>query len=266
MTELSLTEGQAETGLQGATDQAPEGQVEQSGGSDQITGTGPDSSADTSFFDPKSVPEELLPAYKQMQGAFTKKMQAFNADKDKIDAYNQFASDPLGTLRQLATQYGFSLTQGQAAPASGEDWEPKTWDDVMAKATQTAQEKIMEQLGPVLNEVKQIKKTSLESQLDSLDPQWRVYEDDMMQNLQAHPTLVSSPDMLYRMSVPAEVIEARATQRALNKLQGKNEGSQMAGGSATPKKANQKPSGPLSFSEAVEQAKQNLAEKGLRPV
>lgn len=46
-------------------------------------------------FDPKSLPDELVPAYKQMQGAFTKKTQAiaeerrsFEAIKRNADAYN----------------------------------------------------------------------------------------------------------------------------------------------------------------------------------
>jgi len=46
-------------------------------------------------FDPKSLPDELVPAYKQMQGAFTKKTQAiaeerrsFESIKRNADAYN----------------------------------------------------------------------------------------------------------------------------------------------------------------------------------
>lgn len=50
-----------------------------------------------SFFDPKTVPEELMPAYKQMQGAFTKKTQEIaevrkNAEewKQKAEAYSKY--------------------------------------------------------------------------------------------------------------------------------------------------------------------------------
>ena len=52
-------------------------------------------------FDPKSLPDELVPAYKQMQGAFTKKTQAiaeerrsFEAIKRNADAYNVLMGNP----------------------------------------------------------------------------------------------------------------------------------------------------------------------------
>lgn len=41
---------------------------------------------DESFFDPNLVPEELKPAYKQMQGAFTKKTQEIAAIRKEYDA------------------------------------------------------------------------------------------------------------------------------------------------------------------------------------
>lgn len=42
--------------------------------------------SEESFFDPKSVPEELIPAYKQMQSAFTKKTQEIAEAKKEAEA------------------------------------------------------------------------------------------------------------------------------------------------------------------------------------
>lgn len=52
-------------------------------------------SAEESFFDPNQVPDELKPAYKQMQAAFTKKTQEIANTKKEAEA-----------LRQKAEAYG----------------------------------------------------------------------------------------------------------------------------------------------------------------
>src|SRR5574340_1187189 len=70
----------------------------------------PQSAAEPTFFDPSAIAEELKPAYKQMQAAFTKKMQALSGERQKIEAYNQFMADPIGQMQQVAKQYGYSLT------------------------------------------------------------------------------------------------------------------------------------------------------------
>jgi hypothetical protein len=56
-----------------------------------------DATTEESFFDPNTVPEELKPAYKQMQAAFTKKTQEIAARnkelaavKEKADAYAKY--------------------------------------------------------------------------------------------------------------------------------------------------------------------------------
>lgn len=50
----------------------------------QSTPTG--QSEEPSFFDPNTVPQELLPAYKQMQAAFTKKTQEIAATRKEAEA------------------------------------------------------------------------------------------------------------------------------------------------------------------------------------
>jgi hypothetical protein len=198
------------------------------------------------FFDPKSVPTELQPAYKQMQGAFTKAMQRISADKNKVEFYNQFAADPVGNMQKLAAQYGYRMTREQAAEAlatkgSGDqklpaDWQPQSWEEVFSKAEERAAQKIFGQLQPLLNEVKQQKRQTIERQLSEIDPGWQQYEQEMADLIQQVPGLAAHPEKLYRLSVPPEVIESRATQRAIKRLEDKAKATAGAGGSTTTKK------------------------------
>lgn len=71
------------------------------------------------FFDPKTVPEALIPAYKQMQAAFTKKTQEIaevrkNADswKQKADAYAKYENFVPILEEMLSSQ-----TQNTALPS-----------------------------------------------------------------------------------------------------------------------------------------------------
>lgn len=51
-----------------------------------------DSGEEESFFDPNNLPEELVPAYKQMQGAFTKKTQEIAEMRKEAEALREQAS------------------------------------------------------------------------------------------------------------------------------------------------------------------------------
>jgi hypothetical protein len=276
----SATAGQAGEGPAApATDTAPEGGNGQATASSGNVGTGttetdPD---EASFFDPKAVPEELQPAYKLMQRAFTKKMQALAKDRGKVQFYDQLSADPVGNLQKLAAQYGLQLTraqaqqmasQGQAAAGSTPaDWQPQSWQEVLQKAEERAAERILGQLKPLLGEVQNIKKQSIEKQLEAIDPTWQQYEDEMIENLRSHPSLAGDPAKLYRLSVPQEVIESRATQAALRRFEAKAKSQGAAGGSTTSTKklasfdVDQRFS---SVAEAAEFAKRQLAERGKR--
>jgi hypothetical protein len=261
--EPQVTEGQAGAASAGTTATAPEGSAGQSVSSGtQITNTGPDQGAIESFFDPKSLDgkPELQAAYKQMQGAFTKRMQEFAKHNEDIDLVKQFRQNPVATLQQLNSAYGLQyVPRGQ--DQSVEQPEFNSWDDV--KSHFFAEFK--KEMAPVFNEVKSLKKQNIETYLDNHHSDWRNYETEMMGILKEHPSLVGNPDMLYRMAVPPQVLEARATQAALQKIKTSGEASQVSGGSTTTKQPSQKPTGPLSFNQAVEFAKSQLASKGLRP-
>lgn len=258
MTDTGTTGGQAAPDSTGTTGNAPNGEAA-TVGNGQTTGNGPDAGAE-SFFDPSSIQDkpELLAAYKQMQGAFTKRMQAYNASKQKVEAYDRFASDPMGTIQALAKQYGLNIVQKGADQP--EDWNPQSWDDVMAEA----EKRVLKKMEPVYGELRSLKKQSVESQLDSKFPDWRTYESDMMEALQQHPSLVNDPEKLYRISVPSEVWEARATANAMKKIKSVTEHGQVAGGT-TAKQTTQEPTGPLTFEQAVEVARKRVAANGLRP-
>jgi hypothetical protein len=255
-TETTTAGGQATTDSPGTTVNAPNGDAGTSVSSAQTTGNGPVADAIESFFDPASIKgkPELESAYKQMQGSYSKRMQEMAKHRPKIDAYDRFEKDPLGTMRQLATQFGYQLVQQGQDPAAQEKTF-NSWDDVEKHFFDKFQR---EALNPVVNEVRSLKKQSIEMQLDKDYPDWRTYEHEMMETLQKHPTLVSDHATLYRMSVPASVLEARATKAAMEKLKGTTVSAQVSGGT-TVRQTTQAPSGPLTFQQAYDAAKAKLA-------
>jgi hypothetical protein len=245
----------------------------QPGATDQTTqssGTEAGKGEEETFFDPKDLDPALAPAYKQMQKAFTKKMEAIKKDRSKIEAYDAYSKDPVGQMQQMAARMGYKLTRAEAAAAvkeggdgetGTEEWQPKTWNDVFQKATQV----IMEKLNPVLADVQATKRMNVEKLLDDSAPDWRQYEDEMTALLADHPTLAKDPVKLYRLALPPEVLETRATQAALKKLQGKVDASRVSGTSTTKATGTALPDKPVSFQEAVEAARKSLAEQGLKP-
>ena len=272
-------EGQSDAGTpEGTTDTESGGTAEgQSGGTETqgTTGDGTQESSEETFFDPRSIEDkpELMAAYKSMQRSYGGKMEGVKAGQQKIDAYDAFYNDPLPQIQQMASQMGYQLTRGEAAqvaaegqqqPSQQDDWEPKTWDEVLSKAEDRAYDRLRNEFGPVLQQVGQLRETNMERMLDDSCPDWRQHEDAMMGNLKAHPTLVNNPEMLYRMSVPSEMLESRATQAALKKLQTKVKGS-TTGASTTKVAPGGMPDKPVTFDEAVKFAKNKLASEGITP-
>ena len=212
-----------------------------------------------SFFDYESIrgtPNEA--AYKEMQRAFSKKTEALKGGADKIAQFDQFMQDPVSQMQNLARQYGYQMVQGQAETADGKPKTFESWDDVMSEA----KTQVMAELQPMFGELQNMKMQNGEQSLDNSHPDWRIYEDAMMTTLKDHPTLVGNPDLLYRMSVPETVLEARANKAALAKIQGTTASSKVQGQSTTTQQPSKKP-GKLSFNEAVEYARQEVSRRGL---
>ncbi|MHA2064360.1 MAG: hypothetical protein ACXABY_08265 [Candidatus Thorarchaeota archaeon] len=268
------TEGQAPDGTDGSQtiEGAPGGSEGQpaEGQPEGTTQAAPEGTEQT-FFDPNQVPDELQPAYKSMQGAFSKKMEALSANRQKVEAYDAFTADPVGQLQRLASQYGLTVSRAEAAQQlqqqgqqQQQNWEPQSWDEVLNRAEDQAYNRIKQDLGPVFQEMQSIKKQGIEQQLNDIDPTWRQYEEEMMGNLKTHPTLANDAGLLYKLSVPNEVMESRATQKALTKLEAKGKAAQVSGSSTTTKQPKTGlPDKPVSFDEAVKAAKAKMAEEGI---
>lgn len=264
MTEPSMSEGQSTEGLSGATggdSQTTDGQSVAS--TNQTTGSGL-GGAET-FYDPveyeqtlASLPDEIRGQVeglkKSLQAGFTRKTQEMANDRHKIEAYNAFEANPLATIQQLAQQYGLQVLNGAPQQNQEGPWEPQDWNDVISKAKQEAVQEYQEQIKPLLNEVKNLKMSNMETYLDNRYPDWREYETDMISLLREHPTLAKSPDRLYQMAVPSKVLESRATQKALKKLQANQQGAQVSGQGTTTKPTTTKPDKPMTFKEAAEYA------------
>lgn len=255
MTEPVQTTGQVASGPETTTAQTPASVPGQSDTGSQTTAPG---SVETEpFFNPDSIKgkPELEAAYKQMQSAFTKRMQSVASNRHKIEAYERFEKDPLGTLTAIAQQYGYALNKPQESKP--EEFQPQTWNDVIGKAKNEARAEVLKELEPVINQVRDIRKQSIEQNLNDIDPQWRLYEDHMAENLKRHPSLVTDPATLYRISVPVEIQEKMAMQKALAQIEGKK-ANQIPGGSVTTKTPQPKLPGKMSFDEAAAHAKAQL--------
>lgn len=262
MTEPNASVGQVATDSAGATKAAPNGSQGQSVTQGQTTTIGPAQGNDESFFDPKSIEHspELMTAYKQMQAAYTKKNQGFKSHQTKLDQYDQFMRDPVGQAQQLLSTLGYQVVQRDQATKGkdGKDgFAPASWDDVMAEA----KKRVLSELQPVFRELDQVKQQGMEARLDKDYPDWRTYEEPMVDLLKNHPTLARDPDTLYRMAVPAEVLEARAAKAALARLKAAGDNSQVSGQSATTRQASSKPTGKLTLNQAYEHAKASLGQR-----
>ena len=264
------TGGQVDLTPEGATVSTPAVSTGQAAATQQGQApAAPATPEEPSFFDPSTLTPELMPAYKQMQASFTKKMQALSGDRQKIEAYNAFMSDPIGQMQQVARQYGYSLTRAEAAAAMNQgqqgqtqqQWEPQSWDEVISRTKAETREELMRELAPFLGNVQKVTAQNIERQLQEIDPNWVEYQDEIRANLAEYPNLVNNVGKLYRLSVPDEVYQRKATQEAIKRLQGKAQAAQIGDKSQT-SRSQPAPRKATSFAEAVEIAKANLAEQG----
>jgi hypothetical protein len=261
VTEGSVAEGSvatiaADTGGQTEGQSVAASQTTESGNGN---GTG---ASGESFFDYETIKgkPELEAAYKDMQRAFGRGSEANKLGANKIAQHDQFMANPIDTMRSIAQQNGYQLVQGQ--PEAGADGEPATfnsWDDVM----QEAERRVMANLQPMVGELQNIKRQTVESSLDNAYPDWRTYEEPMMQLLEKYPRLVDDHDMLYRMAVPQEVITSRATKAALRKIQGHTDSGNVQGQSTTTQQPT-KSKGKMTFDQAVDFARGEVSKQGLR--
>ena len=112
----SADTGPASQATGAAPDATAAGQPDGStAGASQATTADGGSTGEDSFFDPKDIQDkpELVAAYKQMQRAFTKKMQGIKDRAGKADAYDAFNRDPIGNMQAMAQRLESVLGQLQ---------------------------------------------------------------------------------------------------------------------------------------------------------
>ena len=225
--------------------------------------------ANNTFFDPANVPTELQGAYKDMQRAFTTKTKAIADSRQKIDAYDAFMADPSGQLKLMASQYGLQVVPNsgiEQSPINGggspeNQSEPQTWDDVYKIAGNRIMGDINEKLRPLMESVHKTTATNIENQLKDIDPNWKLYEDEMQSNIKKHPTLVNDVSKLYQVSVPADVLNSRATKDALIKVEQKSKAAKMQGSRGVSRTEPAK-SKVNSFQDAVDDARRQGRQEG----
>lgn len=257
-----MPDPEIDAGTSEPAEAASESTVETATPTQDATGTTadtPTTGSEESFFDPSALPEDLVPAYKQMQGHFTRRMQAIKKEADKIAAYNAFQANPQATLKQLAGQYGLTLQEAAQAAQGGSEFEPQDWNDV----TEHIKSAVIQQIQPALAEIRSVKQSSIEQQLDATMPEWREYEEPMQELLSRHPTLADDPVTLARMAIPETVQQSKAMQAAMRKLEAKAKQSAATRGTEVTKGADtSKPPKGASFQDTVAWAKAHLAAKG----
>ncbi len=242
MADPEVTGGEAVAEPAGTTANATDGQTQgQSVAPVKTIGNETEQSGE-SFFDYESVrgKPELEGIYKEMQRGLTKKSEVYKAGIDKARLYDQIMSDPMAAMRQYAQQQGYQVVQGQPQTDDGKPRTYNNWEEVDAAADERAERRLNERMNPMLNELQNMKKQNVRQMLDNSYPDWKMYEDSMMENLGKYPKLIEDVDMLYRMSVPQEVLAARATKAALTKIQDTT-GTTIQGQSTTTQQITKKP-------------------------
>ncbi len=258
---------------------SPEGETGRADQTGKGTSKGkqaPETPAEEDVFDLSKVPEELRPhveaavrqTEKQLKANYTKKTQELAKQRHKVEAYDSFESNPVDTMRRMAEQYGFQLTpKGGQAKGEGDqnsnqpfsdDWQPKSWREVFDAFSGQFRSTVMGDLKPVFDNIQTLTTKNIEKQLEEIDSDWKLYEDDMVSNLKVHPTLAKDVSKLYRMSVPDEVLESRATQKALKKFEEKGHSAKI--GSKSSVQSSQASGNKInSFNDAVVEAKRKIA-------
>jgi uncharacterized membrane-anchored protein YhcB (DUF1043 family) len=236
---------------------------------------------------PPADQERLRPHYekirKELQGGFTRKAQQLAQMRQqysqKVQAYDEFMANPVENIMKMGRQYGLNLTQAQAQQVANNqqqaainpDWTPGTWEEVFAKSgefiTPKMQELLKEQLNPyqekiamLEREISEVRANRVKKQLDQIDPDWQMYEDEMRQVLEVHPSLANDIPKLYRLAVPEEKLLSKATQVALKKYEQKAQAAKVESSGHTKSSEPAKPK-ITTFEEAFQNAKRELGRK-----
>ncbi len=196
------------------------------------------------FISPADLPTEVQPHFKRMQAAYTRKMQALAADRDKVELVTRFRTDP-EFARQLiaaeAQRMGLAL---QAPPATEQPAtngstggpppalvarieaslspEMKWLAPQLAAATWAGVEPLTQRSQQADQEARNQQFQALVAQLSEALPGWEAHEDDMAElhrwlksDAMAHPRFGSKLELLYHaVTRNAQAVRTATTRMA----------------------------------------------------
>lgn len=250
------------------------------------TKTEPVPAQDEPFFDRKayeaarakldpSIATHADALYHQLNKDYTQKAQKLAAERQKVEVYNRFTAslreNPGQAFKDLFGAIGMTPAQAlqliggpaPATPAPAKDQEdPFQTREELAKWVQEqarleAEKLMADRMAPVMKTMQEAQSKAVEAQLNELDPQWLMYEDAMRENLQKHPSLANDLPTLYRISVPAEVLERKAHAEAMRRMDAERDAARVSGGS-TVRASTPPPPEVRTFEDAVKTAKKVL--------
>lgn len=203
--------------------------------------------APETFIDPRDLPAEILPHFKRMQAAFTKKTQQLAARRPDLELVDRYRSDPAFARQFLADEaqrLGINLGTTPAsppAPASNTTGavpqefvaavarelpqELQWMAPMMAKATYASVAHLttpmLQQNQQRIREEREQEWDTLAAQLNERQPGWEAHEDDMLamyEFLQSpklkHPVYGSKLDLLLNLVTS----NASAAQQAIQRM------------------------------------------------
>jgi len=188
------------------------------------------------LFDPNEYPKELQPAFKKMQGIFTRKLQE---NKDKLTLVELMESNPEELVAMLAKKTGLTVTK-EAEEEGKELSETEKWIVGLIK------EHTKGAGSDIRTEVAQMKSAQRLELLSEKHPDWTMYEDEMAAIVKKHPTMADDLDTVYTLAKKS--IDEAGTVLARSKKK-----KQVATKTRTSKKVKSEPR-PKTAKEALEAA------------
>jgi hypothetical protein len=170
------------------------------------------------IYDINALPEELQPLAKKLQASFTKKMQKLSGERQKIEVYDQFAADPVGTMKRLAKSYGYDLKELGASDISSKS-EDETVEQWLEKRLE---DKLSRVLQPYAEKLGKIEESTFKTYLDTFYPDWYDYEDQMVDLLRKHPTLRNDIDTLYQLAT-IDKVESKTIKETIESFKKKKD-------------------------------------------
>ena len=187
--EIQDVENPEEVSSGGST---PEDEV--AGGQPQEGGSEEQKDEVPQFMNPNEVPPELKEAFKRMQRSFTKAMQKLAGEREKVELAEKILENPDKAIEIIAEATGRKLNEQRDEYVD---------DETANYVKNIAVEAIKPLLNQLGSEVAQLKVSLVQTYLDNQYPDWYLYENEMAELLQKHPSLGNDLDKLYLLAKSA---------------------------------------------------------------